>query len=222
MSKTTFLTDELLDHVYRNLAYTQPATVYAGLFEAVTTKETGTGTETAYTGYARQAITFGAPAAGDQGGRKIDNSAAITFPQKTDAPQNTIIAVSVHDAVTAGNVLFMTMLDGGKPFMAVVEDADLAADLITAPGHGLVNDDRFRLEQFGGVDSLPTGLLEDTTYFVTGTPLADTFVPSLTQDGPAVNITAIGEMLVQRLTPKVLDQNDTPEFAANQLVIEED
>ena len=222
MSKTTFLTDELLDHVYRNAAFTGPVTVFAALYEAITTKETAAGTETAYTGYARQAITFGAPAVGDQGGRKIQNSAVITFPQKTDAPQNTIIAIVVFDAVTAGNAFFVTFLDGGKPFMAVVEAADLAGNDITAPGHGLVNDDRVILEQFGGVDNLPTGLAEDQTYWVTGTPTADTFALSLTMDGAEVDITAIGSMLVMRLTPKVLDQNDTPEFAANTLVIEED
>ena len=80
MSKSTNLTDELLDHVYRNLAFTSPTNVFAGLYEAVTGLEAGTGTETAYTGYARQAITFGAPAAG-LGGRQITNSAAVTFPQ---------------------------------------------------------------------------------------------------------------------------------------------
>ena len=43
-----------------------------------------------------------------------------------------------------------------------------------------------------------------------------------TQDGAIVDITAIGEALVIPLLPVAVNQNDTPEFAANQLVLELD
>jgi len=44
MSFTTFLENEVLDHVFRNAAYTPPSTVYIGLYTSATGAG-GTGTE---------------------------------------------------------------------------------------------------------------------------------------------------------------------------------
>ena len=51
---TDFLEDKILNHVFRNVAYTAPATVYVGLFTTATT-DAGGGTEVTGGGYARQA-----------------------------------------------------------------------------------------------------------------------------------------------------------------------
>ena len=77
-----YLEEELLDHVFRNLAYTGPTTVYCGLVDDSGTDaemEAGTLTNeiTAYTGD-RKAITFGAPSQ-ESGKATIKNSAALEF-----------------------------------------------------------------------------------------------------------------------------------------------
>jgi lambda family phage portal protein len=59
--RTTYTSDKILN-LYRATTFTAPAAVYAGLLTAVTDAEAGTVTETSYGSYARQAITFGAPA----------------------------------------------------------------------------------------------------------------------------------------------------------------
>ena len=221
MSKTTFITDELLDHLYRNLSFASPTTVYAGLLEVVTGKEAGSVTETAYTGYARIAITFGAPAAGDSGGRKIDNTAAVTFGQKTDGGSNVMIAVGIFDAVSAGNLLFIIFLDGGAPLVFTMIAADLATDALSHGGHGLVDDQQVRIEQIAGMPTLPAGLAEDTTYHVVSAA-TDKIDLAATMGGASIDITAIGEVLVMPLNPVTVNQNDTPEFGIGDLVVEED
>ena len=67
-----------------------------------------TGTEVTGNGYARQAITFGAPSDGVS-----TNSAAIEFPQATGS-WGTVAYVGIRDASTSGNLLFHTALDASK------------------------------------------------------------------------------------------------------------
>lgn len=225
MSTTTYLTDAILNHVYRNTALTSPTAVYAGLLEAVTDKEAGTVTETNttnYGGYARQAITFGAPA-GALGGRQVTNSSAVTFPAKSNSGTATMIALGVYDAVSAGNLLDVILLSSFDPINALVEDADLVNNDITSPAHGLVADDRVRFEAVPGGSNLPAGLSENTTYWVISTGLAtDTFRVSATQGGAAVDITAVGRMQVQKLVPITVAQNDQPQFGVGTLKITKD
>jgi len=218
MSKTIFLADELLDHVYRNASFASPAAVYAGLMTAVTDMESGGVTETTYTGYARIAITFAAPL-GDLAGRFVKNSAAITFGQKTDAGSVTIIAVGVHDASSGGNLLNVVFIDGSEPEVGVV--SDLAGDTIDVPTTAFANDDRFRIETIPGAKTLPGGLAENTTYWVVGVT-ADTLQASATQGGGAIDLTSDGAMVLMPLLPVTINQNDTPEFAANALTLYED
>ena len=222
MSKTTFLTDELLDHVYRNLAFTGPANVFASLFTAITTKETATGTEASYTGYARQSTAFGVPVVSVPAfGRQIANTALESFGQKTDVGSITAIAVGIHDAVSAGNAFFIMFNDGGDPQYFIVTAADLAGDTLQHGGHQFANDDQVRLEFAPGGGGLPTGLSEDTTYFVVSAT-ADTIDLALTMGGASIDITAIGEALVWPLLPVTVNQNDTPEIAIGALVVQED
>lgn len=71
--------------------------------------------------------------------------------------------------------------------VAPVTAFDTAADTITAPGHGLANDDPARLSNSGGV--VQSGLSVDTQYYVKAAA-TDTLQVALTAGGAAVDITA--------------------------------
>ncbi|MGE0347325.1 MAG: hypothetical protein AB7N73_14505 [Gemmatimonadales bacterium] len=77
-------------------------TPYIGLLTAVTNVLTGAVTETSYTSYARQAVTFGAPSTVG-GKRKIANSAPVVFPVSTGGTP-TITHFGIYDAVSGGNL----------------------------------------------------------------------------------------------------------------------
>lgn len=97
-SFTDYLETAVLNHVFRNTAMTSPTTVYLALFTASPT-DAGGGTEVTGGGYARQAITFGAPSGG-----QVSNSAALNFTA-TGANFGTVLATAIFDAATAGNML---------------------------------------------------------------------------------------------------------------------
>lgn len=218
--RTTYASDKILN-LYRGTTFTAPAAVYAGLLTAVTDAEAGTVTETTYGAYARQAITFGAPAA-NLGGRQT-LAGAITFPAKSDAGSVSIIATGVFDAVSAGNLLDVILLFDGSPLAAIVNTSDVAGNTIQSPAHALTTNDQVRVEQFPGDTPIPAGLAENTTYFVIATGLtADVFELSATQGGAAIDITAAGRMLVHKLVPVTVNQNDAPTFAANKLALSDD
>ncbi len=96
MPATTYLSDKLLDHVLRNVAYTSPTTVYLALFTSATT-DGGGGTEVTGGSYARQPVTFGVAAT-----KHTDNTVAVTF---TGMPVATITYGAIMDNVTGGNML---------------------------------------------------------------------------------------------------------------------
>ena len=107
MSFTTLLENELLDHVFRNAAYTPPATVYIGLYTSATTGAGG-GTEVTGGSYTRMAMAFDAAASS-----AIDNTAAVEFPTST-ANWGTVTHTAVLDAATGGNMLAETALTASK------------------------------------------------------------------------------------------------------------
>lgn len=126
---STYLENELYDHLFRNAAYTSPTTVYAALFDGTASTanlEAGTLTgEIAGNAYARQAITFGAPTAG-----LGSNSVAVTFPAASGGNWGTITYMAIMDALTTGNVLMYTALDStviindGNQFQFNIGDID--------------------------------------------------------------------------------------------------
>jgi hypothetical protein len=103
---SNFLENKVLDHVLKNTAYTQPSSLYVGLFtntsgNAAANLEAGTLTDEVSGGsYARQSAAFSAASGGS-----ASTSATITFPAAT-ANWGTITHVAVIDALTSGNVLF--------------------------------------------------------------------------------------------------------------------
>ncbi len=95
---STYLSQALLNHVFRNTAYGAPATIYVALYTVAPT-DAGGGTEVAGGSYARQAAAFAAPS-----GNQIANSAQITFPEAT-ANWGTVVAFGLFDAAGGGNFL---------------------------------------------------------------------------------------------------------------------
>lgn len=215
--RTTYKSDRVLN-TYRATNDTAPATIYAGLITAVTDAEAGTVTEASFAGYARVAASFGAPGAA-LGGRQITNSGAVLFAAKTDAGTATIIAVGLWDALTSGNLTDIIYLDGADPLTFIGND--VTNEFLRSPAHGLANDQQVRVEVMPGGGALPTGLSENTTYFVVSTA-TDEFKLSATLGGAAVNITAQGRGILHRLTPKGIDQNDQANFAIGTLKLADD
>lgn len=97
-SFSDYTEDAVLDHVFRNVALTSPTTVYLALY-TVTPSDAGGGTEVTGGGYARQAITFGAASGGS-----MSNSAAVSLTA-SGAAFGDVVAIGIHDALTAGNLL---------------------------------------------------------------------------------------------------------------------
>ena len=96
-----YLENAVLDHVLGNTTYTQPSTLYIGLWTADNGLESGTLTSEVSGGsYARETVTFDTAASGSS-----SNTATVTFPAAT-ANWGTITHVAVMDAATSGNVLF--------------------------------------------------------------------------------------------------------------------
>jgi hypothetical protein len=108
---TQYLKDELLDHVYRNNAYTSPTTVYVGLFTSAPS-HAGGGTEVSAGDYAREAATFGAPS-GAGATRQIANSSIVDFGTTTNN-WGTVTHFALFDAASAGNMLHWDALTVDK------------------------------------------------------------------------------------------------------------
>tara|TARA_R100001086_G_scaffold227718_1_gene146904 strand:+ start:10954 stop:11337 length:384 start_codon:yes stop_codon:yes gene_type:complete len=107
MSFSNFLELEVLDHVFRNSAYTAPSTIYVALFTSAP-NDAGGGTEVSGNGYARQSMAFGTASSGS-----ISNSSSVEFPTAT-GDQGTIVAMGLFDASSSGNLLAYGSLTSNK------------------------------------------------------------------------------------------------------------
>lgn len=123
MPISTYLGNELLDHVLRNSAYTPPATVYLSLHTA----DPGLTGANQVTGgsYARQALAVDAAAS-----KATQNTAAEAF---TGMPAVTVTHVGIWDAVSAGNFLWggalaasKTIANAGDTFTIAIGDLDIS------------------------------------------------------------------------------------------------
>ena len=72
------------------------------------------GTELSANAYARQAVSFGAPADNPGGGRKIVNSGGITFGPATPSGWSQAVAFGVFSAESGGNLLYWDSLTTPK------------------------------------------------------------------------------------------------------------
>jgi hypothetical protein len=71
-------------------------TPYAGLFSVAPVNDNSPGTELSGAGYARQAVTFGAPATDSGNVRKVENTQVVQFGPAT-APWPEAVAFGVFD-----------------------------------------------------------------------------------------------------------------------------
>lgn len=110
MSKSNYLETQLLNHVLRNTAYSAPTTVYMAVY-TVAPDETGGGTEVSGNGYARQSVTFTAPAPDS-----CANDADVTFPVAT-GDWGTVVAFGIFDAASAGNLLYYNNLTASRDIL---------------------------------------------------------------------------------------------------------
>jgi hypothetical protein len=86
--------------------------------------------------------------------------------------------------------------------MAVVDAADITANTIDSPAHGLSAGNQVVFWASSGA-VLPAPLAEGTIYFVIAAGLTtDVFEVSLTSGGSAVDITAAGDGEVQTIVPE--------------------
>lgn len=97
-----------LNVLLRNQSHTGVAQTYVALYTADPT-DAGTGTECSYTNYARQAVTWTAPANG-----VTQNTVQIDFPANGGVSAVTVTHVGVLDASSAGNLLFHSALTTSK------------------------------------------------------------------------------------------------------------
>ena len=107
-SFTDYLEDKILKHVFTNVAYTSPTTLYVGLFTTAPT-DAGGGTELSGSGYARKSAAFSVSGTGTL----ATNSAAIEFDAATGT-WGTIVAIAIFDAITSGNMIAFADLTTSK------------------------------------------------------------------------------------------------------------
>jgi len=120
-----YLEGKIVEHFLRNNSVTPPATVYVGLFESDPGEAAG-GTETSYTGYARQSAAWTAI----DGSGQTKNSGVLTFPANGNASASvTITHLVLFDAATVGNRLFYTVMTSSKT-LAVGDVLSFAANAV--------------------------------------------------------------------------------------------
>lgn len=119
-SFSDYLENKLLDHVFKNTAYTQPTNLYVALFTSAPS-DAGGGTEVSGGAYARvNCNAWDAAASG-----ALDNTSAITFAQAT-AAWGTVTHFAVIDATSAGNYIVWGTLTASKS-IATGDTAQFAA-----------------------------------------------------------------------------------------------
>ena len=164
--------------------------------------------------YARVAVVWGAAA-----GTKANTGAlAIDVPAGTYGFFTKWNAVSGNSGTQyLGHIPF-----GGAAAIKGFAEVDtmLTNDQLLSVAHGLADGDRVMLFNVFS-ETLPTGLVEGTVYFVVSSA-ANTFKVSLTSGGAAVDITAVGggEVYWQKVVPEVFGAQGQVTAAVGALVLD--
>jgi len=125
-AKSDYLENKVIDHIFRGIAFTMPASLYVALYSAAPS-DAGGGTELAGGGYARAQLdpsasnwrntqNSGTGASAGTGGQTA-NAAAITFPAPTGA-WGVATHFAIFDALTGGNPLYTAALGAPKTINA--------------------------------------------------------------------------------------------------------
>jgi len=116
---SSYAEKKLLDHVFKNTAYTVPQ-AHIGLFTSDPT-DSASGTEASGSGYARIRIDNKmSSATSNPDNSQITNSSVITFAAASGGAFGTITHIGIFDASSSGNLLAHGVLAASK----VISDGD--------------------------------------------------------------------------------------------------
>ena len=159
--------------------------------------------------YARQQAVFPASAGGT-----LDNDANIEF---SGMPTADVVAVSVFDAVTAGNCLMTGWLSTVSGLAIVRAGSDVTNNDVQSNAHGFAANDRVVFESVEGLTQ-PTGITLGTLYHVIATGLTtDAFRVSTTQGGGALDITGAGSAVWRKVVVQSVTAGNIFRIPADQL-----
>jgi len=107
---SNYLENEILDHVLGQQArdFTSPANLYISLY-TTNPDEDDSGTEVSGTNYTRTAVSFNAASSGS-----ATNDGDVTWTAAGSGGWGTITHIGIHDASSAGNLLFYGALTASK------------------------------------------------------------------------------------------------------------
>lgn len=123
MALSYYLANKLLDHAFRNVAYTPPANVYLCLFTTMPGPDGTGGVEVAGGGYTRELLAYAAAVTG-----QLVSSGPITF---STMPGATVVGAGAFDALVAGNLLKLGPFTTPAVVAAGTDFVVPAADVIT-------------------------------------------------------------------------------------------
>lgn len=138
--------------------------------------------------YARKAKTWNAAASGN-----LDDSDTPVF----DVPAGTYSWVGFWSALSAGTYRGCVPLGATAPKNFNVDD--IATDVFDCEAHGYA--DTNQVVFWAGSGALPGGFTQGTSYFVRDAT-TDSFKLALTSGGTAIDVSSIGNGLVQRIIPE--------------------
>lgn len=130
-----------------------------------------------------------------------------------------VVGIGVHTSSSGASNQTYFMSLGSSDALAFTATT---ADVLTVPGAaaaGIVDTNTVVLDPIIGV-SLPTGLSASTIYYVRDMS-GDTFKLALTSGGTAIDITAAGSGMVQKLEVKRINNGDTITIPSGAIVIKE-
>lgn len=158
--------------------------------------------------YGRVAVSFASAVSG-----VLPMLGALTF---NVPPAVTVAFVGLWSDQVGGTFLGSAPIGSNNVYGAVT--ALIATNLLTCPGHGLMNGNAVILTPVAGA-SLPTPFQFDTLYYVINVT-TDTFQLSASLAGPAVNLSADGRMAWQLVTLNAFVYQGTLTVAALTLSLE--
>ena len=109
---SNYLEERVLNHIFRGVESTSPATLYLALFLNNPT-DAATGTEVSGTDYARQTITFSAPTQDGDGKGTIKNNTEIEFPS-AGSSWGLVTHAAIYDGLEGGNMYYYGPLANPK------------------------------------------------------------------------------------------------------------
>jgi hypothetical protein len=101
MSKSDYLEQKVLDHIYGLAVFTAPANLYVALFDG-DPGETGASNEISGNAYAR-VLVVNTSSGWVRSGSVVSNVGAVTFSAPTPGDWGTVTHAGLFDAVTSGN-----------------------------------------------------------------------------------------------------------------------